>query len=57
VAQFLLTYLEQPQMTSPEEGKAHMGKWMNWLTGLGEAVVYPASPVKRSKVVGPGWSQ
>jgi hypothetical protein len=22
-------------MTSPEEGKAHMGKWMNWLTGLG----------------------
>ncbi|MDB2334965.1 YciI family protein [Planktomarina temperata] len=53
MAQFLLTYLEQPQMTSPEEGKAHMGKWMNWLTGLGEAVVYPASPVKRSKVVGP----
>ena len=53
MAQFLLTYLEQPQMSSPEDGKAHMGKWMDWLAGLGEAVVCPASPVKRSKVVGP----
>jgi hypothetical protein len=29
MAQFLLTYLEQPQMSSPEDGKAHMGKWMD----------------------------
>lgn len=47
MAQFLLTYLEQPQMSSPEDGKADMGKWMDWLAGLGEAVVYPAAPVKR----------
>ena len=40
-------------MSSPEDGKAHMGKWMDWLAGLGEAVVYPASTVKRYKVVGP----
>lgn len=53
MAQFLLTYLEQPQMSSPEDGKAHMGKWMDWLAGLGEAVVYPASPVKRSKTLFP----
>jgi hypothetical protein len=28
MAQFLLTYLEQPQMKSPEDGQAYMGKWM-----------------------------
>ena len=36
MAQFLLTYLEQPQMKSPEDGQAHMGKWMGWLASLGE---------------------
>ena len=35
MAQFLLTYLEQPQMGSPEDGKAHMGKWMDWLASGG----------------------
>ena len=31
MAQFLLIYLEQPQMSSPEDGKAHMGNgWTGW---------------------------
>ena len=41
MAQFLLTYLEQPQMKSPEDGKAHMGKWMDWLASLGKLWFIP----------------
>ena len=40
--QFMLTYLGGDQPSSPEEGKAHMEKYMAWLAGLGAAAVSPA---------------
>lgn len=53
MAQFLITYMGQPQFNSPEEGQAHMGKWMSWMQGLGDALVHPATPLPKSVTVGP----
>ena len=50
---FLLTYQGQPQFSTPEEGKAHMADWMAWMQGLGDTLVHPATPLPRTKTVGP----
>ena len=50
---FLITYQGQPQFSTPEDGKAHMGEWMAWMTGLGDAMVHPATPLFKTKIVGP----
>ncbi len=44
--QFFITYLGSPQPSSPEEGKQHMTKYMEWLASLGDAAVSPANPLK-----------
>lgn len=36
---------------TPEEGKAHMAKYMAWMQGLGDAVVSPDSPMKATQLV------
>lgn len=36
---------------SPEDGKAHMAKYMAWMQGLGDAVVSPDSPMKATQLV------
>jgi hypothetical protein len=38
---------------SPEEGRAHMGKWMEWMNSLGAAVVDRGLPLGKSMTVGP----
>ncbi|MGB0797803.1 MAG: YciI family protein [Planktomarina sp.] len=53
MAKFLITYLGQPAINTPEEGKAHMAAWMAWMNGLGDALVHPATPLRASKTVGP----
>ena len=53
MAQFLRTYLGQPQFSSLGEGKVHTGKWMKWVKGLGDTLVHPARPLPRSTPVGP----
>lgn len=53
MAQFLITYMGQPKFESPEQGQAHMGKWMSWMQGLGDALVHPATPLPKSVTVGP----
>lgn len=54
--QFMLTYLGGNQPATPEEGKQHFAKYMAWLSGLGDAVVSPANPLKNSCVVNPDGS-
>ena len=36
---YMITYLGMPRPATPEEGKAHMEKYMAWLADLGEAAI------------------
>jgi len=49
--QFFITYLGSPQPSSPEEGKQHMTKYMEWLASLGDAAVSPANPLKGTSTI------
>lgn len=49
---FIIGYIgNPPKPSTPEEGQAHMGKWKEWMGGLGDAVVMPPSPLKNIKLV------
>ena len=54
MTKFVFAYHGGPKSMTPEEGKAHMGKWMAWMESLGDAVVDRGLPVGKSKTVGPG---
>jgi len=50
---YLLTYLGGNQPATPEEGKQHFAKYMDWLSSLGAAAVSPANPLKDTHTVNP----
>ena len=45
MAQFGLLYVGEPQFSSPEEGQANSQKYMEWLNGLGDAIVNRGIPM------------
>jgi len=49
--QYVITYLGGDQPSSPEEGKQHFAKYMEWLNSLGDAAVSPANPLKDTNTV------
>ena len=49
--QYIITYLGGNQPSSPEEGKQHFSKYMQWLSSLGDSVVSPANPLKNTSTV------
>ena len=51
MTKFIFAYHGNPDINSPEEGQAHMKKWMEWMDGLGDAVVDRGVPVGKSKTV------
>lgn len=51
MAKFILAYHGGSRPTSPEAGKAFIGKWKEWVGGLGAAMVNPGSPLGKSKTV------
>lgn len=51
IAQYVIVYLGGNQPSSPEEGKQHFAKYMEWLSSLGDAVVSPANPLKNTSTV------
>ena len=51
MAQYIITYLGGDQPSSPEEGKQHMSKYMEWLSSLGDSAVSPANPLKNTSTV------
>lgn len=53
MAQYLIVYLGGNQPASPEEGKQHFAKYMDWLSSLGDAAVSPANPLKDTSTVHP----
>ena len=49
--QYVITYLGGNQPSSPEEGKQHMAKYMEWISSLGEDAVSPMNPFKDTHTV------
>ena len=48
---YVIVYLGGNQPSSPEEGKQHFAKYMDWLSTLGDSVVSPANPLKNTATV------
>lgn len=53
MTQYVIVYLGGNQPSSPEEGKRHFAKYMDWLTSLGDSAVSPANPLKNTSTVNP----
>ena len=51
---FLYAYHGGSQPASPEEGEKVMKAWMDWIGGLGKAMVDVGNPTGPSKVVSAG---
>jgi len=54
--QFVIVYLGGDQPLTPEEGKQHFARYMEWLSSLGESAVSPANPLKDTRTVHPDGS-
>ena len=51
MTQYVIVYLGGDQPSSPEEGKQHMAKYMEWLSALGDSAASPANPLKNTSTV------
>jgi hypothetical protein len=51
MTRYLIVYLGGDQPSSPEEGKQHFSKYMEWLSSLGDSAVSPANPLKNTSTV------
>ena len=51
--QYVIVYLGGDQPASPEEGKQHFSKYMDWLSSLGDSAISPANPLKNTNTVHP----
>ncbi len=51
--QYVMVYLGGNQPATPEEGKQHFARYMEWLSSLGRAAVSPANPLKDTQTVNP----
>ena len=49
--QYVIVYLGGNQPSSPEEGKQHFSKYMEWLSSLGDSAISPANPLKNTSTV------
>ena len=49
--QYVIVYIGGDQPSSPEEGKQHFSKYMDWLSSLGDSAVSPANPLKNTSTV------
>ena len=54
--QYVIVYLGGDQPATPEEGKQHFSKYMDWLSSLGDSAVSPANPFKNTSTVHPDGS-
>ena len=51
MTQYIIVYLGGDKPSSPEEGKQHFSKYMEWLSSMGDAAVSPANPLKNTTTV------
>ena len=50
-SQYVMISLGGNPPSTPEEGKQHFAKYMEWLSALGDSVVSPANPLKNTSTV------
>lgn len=50
--QFIIAYHGGGKPESPEAGMAQRQKWMEWVAGMGDAVINPGTPLGKSKMLG-----
>ena len=48
---FMMAYYGGDKPLSKEEGMAQMEKWKTWISGLGDKVINPGTPLPQSKIV------
>ncbi|TNG00582.1 MAG: hypothetical protein EP297_03530 [Gammaproteobacteria bacterium] len=53
MSQYIIIYIGGDQPASPEEGKQHYSKYLDWLSSLGDSAVSPANPLKNTNTVNP----
>ncbi len=53
MSRYVLVYLGGDQPASPEEGRQHFSRYMDWLSSLGESAVSPANPLRNTTTVKP----
>ena len=53
---YIIVYLGGTQPSSPEEGKQHFSRYMDWLSSLGDAAISPANPLRDTSTVNPDGS-
>lgn len=53
---YIITYLYGDMPANPEEGQKHFAKYRDWLTGMGDAVISPANPLKDTSTIKPDGS-
>lgn len=53
MTQYIFVYIGGDKPSSPEEGRQHFSKYMDWLSSLGDAAVSPANPLKDTHTVNP----
>ena len=51
--QYVIVYLGGNPPSTPEKGKQHFAKYMEWLSSLGEAAISPANPFKNTSTINP----
>ncbi|SRR5258708_3559300 len=51
---YVIAYHGGKAFESPEAGAAHMAKWQVWMGGLGEAMINPGTPLRKSKFLTAG---
>ena len=53
MSQYLIAYIGGDKPATPDEGRAHMAKYMTWLSGLGEAAISPMNPLGQTHSISP----
>lgn len=56
MAQYVMVYFGGDQPSTPEEGKQHFAKYMQWIKSLGSSAVSPMNPLKNTHTVDPDGS-
>ena len=51
--QYVIVYLGGNPPSSPEEGKQHFTRYMEWISSLGDSAISPANPLKDTTTVNP----